>query len=94
MFLAPPPERLASPADVDVATMYRNKIFKAVQNDASGETSDETLFRCRQPRASPSLSAAIYLNVLNNSYDRMIKIHCIFEHIQWRWALNDRLGGG
>lgn len=48
MFLTPPPERASSPADIDVRTMYRNKIFAAVQNDASGEVSDETIFRYHQ----------------------------------------------
>ena len=33
------------------------------------------------------ISANVYLNVLNNSHDRTIV--CIFEHIQWRWALNN-----
>jgi hypothetical protein len=36
------------------------------------------------PRASPSLSADVHLNVLNNS----AMIVGIFEHVQWRWALN------
>ena len=28
--------------------------------------------------------------MLNNSYSRI----CVFEHVQWRWALNDRLAPG
>jgi hypothetical protein len=35
-----------------------------------------------------SLGADIHLNVLNNSH------LYIFEHIQWRWALNERLDRG
>jgi hypothetical protein len=42
--------------------------------------------------ASLSLSADIHLNVLNTSHDRTAV--CIFEHVQWRWALNNRLALG
>jgi hypothetical protein len=41
------------------------------------------------PWASLSLSADIHMKVLNNSYNRII-----FEHVQWRWVLNDRLAHG
>ena len=42
------------------------------------------------PRASLSPSADFHLSMRNNSYDRLY----IFERVQWRRALNDRLARG
>jgi hypothetical protein len=64
------------------ATTAQLRRSAADRADTAAKAGDQAL-----PRGE-SLSANTHLSVRNNSYDR------IFDHVRWRWVLNDRVALG
>jgi hypothetical protein len=48
MFLTDPAATAPKSGQIDVNTMYHNKVFRALTNDPSGEVGDETRFHYEQ----------------------------------------------